>query len=289
MAELMKLFERGFTRQQPEVRFEEDLNSTLTAVPGVYQGRADIGLLGREIWESEVDGFKSAKGHGPLIVNVATGSYDVPKATFALMVFVPKTNPLHSISMTQLERIFASTDNQVRTWGELGLRGEWSKRPIHIYGFEVMNDKAHIFRTLVFAQSQHWNPAMKEFANEPGDGGKDAGERIVDAVESDPDAIGISNVHYATPGVKSLAITAPHNGRAVTPSRANVTNRTYPLSRSVYMVVDPEAVDRPGAAVLEFLKYVLSRQGQQDVAREGNYLPLTPKLASVELERIPAR
>jgi phosphate transport system substrate-binding protein len=55
------------------------------------------------------------------------------------------------------------------------------------------------------------------------------------------------------------------------------------------MVVDPDAVDRPGAAVLEFLKYVLSRQGQEDVLREGNYLPLTPKLASAELKRIPAR
>jgi phosphate transport system substrate-binding protein len=87
MRELLHRYEAGFSKAQPGVRFEEELFSTVTAVAGVYTGRADIGLLGREIWPTEAEAFESVRGHGPTLVDVATGSLDVPKATFALMVW----------------------------------------------------------------------------------------------------------------------------------------------------------------------------------------------------------
>lgn len=288
MAELLTLFEYDFARFQPEVRFEEDLQSTLTAVPAVSQGRADIGLLGREIWEDEIEAFRTARGRQPLAVAIATGSYDVPKATFALMVFVPRANPLNSISVTQLDRVF-SDNHPIREWGELGLHGTWFERKIHPYGFEVANDKSRIFSSLVFGHGEHWNPAMTSFSTEAGVGGSDAGKLIVDAVANDPDAIGISNVHYANQQVKTLAILGKGNRLATLPTRANVANRSYPLSRSVYMVVNLDADGKSSSGVAEFLRYVLSRQGQQQVLAEGNYLPLTPRLIASELRRLPAR
>jgi len=108
MGELLHLYEEGFRRFQPEVRFEESLKSTVTAVAGVYSGRAEIGLVGREVWPEEVQAFAKAKGHPPLAIEVATGSYDVPKATFALMIFVHASNPVASLSTEQLRRIFAN-------------------------------------------------------------------------------------------------------------------------------------------------------------------------------------
>ena len=292
MGDLLKLYEQGFMKVQAAVHFENDLKSTLTAVSGVYTGRADIGLLGREIWPSEFQTFESIKGHAPTVIDIATGSFDVPKATFALMIFVPKSNPITSLSTEQLERIFAnnngaSSNIPIRTWGDLGLKGEWATRPVHVYGFKVDNDKSQIFSQLIFSEGERWNPALNEFSNAAGPNGADAGELIVQAVAKDPDAIGISNVHYATPGVKTLALSTPKQKLPVTPTRENVANRNYPLTRAVYMVANNDAADPPSEAVIEFLRYVLSRQGQQAVMQEGNYLPLPAEIAVRQLRQLP--
>jgi phosphate transport system substrate-binding protein len=276
MGDLLKLYEAGFHAVQPQVQFEDDLKSTITAVAGVYTGRAEIGLLGREIWPVEEQAFASIEGHAPRVIEVATGSYDVPKATFALMVFVPRANPLANISMQQLARVFGGgSSHAIHTWGELGLKGEWAWKPIHLYGFSRDNDKAQIFSKLVFAKGETWDCGLHEFANAAD--GTDAGELIVRAVESDPDAIGISNVHYATAGVRALAI------EGVAPLKASVADRSYPLSRAVYIVVDRDMNE----ATAEFLRFVLSRQGQDAVVREANYLPLTEEIAQTELRELP--
>lgn len=280
MGDLLRLYEAGFAKVQPQVRFEDSLKSTVTGVAGVYTGRAEIGLLGREIWPVEEMAFASVEGHAPTVVEVATGSYDVPKATFALMVFVPRGNPLASVSMEQLRRVFGGGDAAVHTWGELGLKGAWAKRPVHLYGFSRDNDKAQIFSKLVFHAGESWNCGLREFANEAGANGADAGALIVRAVEKDRDGIGISNVHYATAGVRALTV------EGVVPSKSSVANRNYPLSRAVYVVVDRQTASD---AVREFLRFVLSRQGQEAVVQEGNYLPLTAEVAARQLRDLGAR
>jgi phosphate transport system substrate-binding protein len=292
MGDLLKLYEQGFVKVQPAVHFDNELKSTLMAVSGVYAGRADIGLLGREIWPSEMQAFEAIEGHAPTVIDVATGSFDVPKATFALMIFVPKFNPIASLSTGQLERIFtannvASSNSPIRTWGDLGLKSEWATRPVHLYGFNVDNDKSQIFSQLIFSKGERWSSALNEFSNAAGPNGADAGELIVQAVAKDPDAIGISNVHYARPNVNALALSTPKQKVPVAPTRENVANRNYPLTRAVYMVVNNDAVHPPSEAVIEFLRYVLSRQGQQAVMQEGNYLPLPAEIALKQLRQLP--
>jgi len=286
MQELLNIYEDGFGKVQPLVHFDNQLTSTLTAVEGVYTGRADIGLLGREIWPKETQAFEFRTGHAPTVIDVATGSYDVPKATFALMVLVPKSNPIAAISIRQLERVFASSDRPIRTWGELGLSRKWAKRPIHLYGFTTDNDKSQIFSQLVFAPKEPWSPILKSFSNAPGLSGTDAGAQIVQAIASDPDAIGISNIHYATPTVKALAISTQDHPAPIPPTRENVASRIYPLTRAVYMILDVDPEHPTNTALIEFLRYVLSRQGQEDVNREGNYLPLPARVAQGQLRSL---
>jgi phosphate transport system substrate-binding protein len=281
MGDLLRNYEKGFRQVQPSVDFEDDLKSTITAVAGVYTGRADIGLLGREIWPLEVQAFESIEGHPPLVLDVATGSYDVPKATFALMIFVPRGNPLASVSTEQLERLFGAA-RPFQTWGELGLKGAWGPRPIHLYGFAAENDKAQIFSQLVFKKGERWNSAIHEFGNE---GGVDAGQLIVNAVAQDPDGIGISNVHYAVAGVRAIAV-ASGNGAGIEGTKESVRTRAYPLTRAVYMVVDRSAQHPLNDATAEFLRFVLSRQGQTAVKQEGNYLPLTDAIAMRQLSAL---
>jgi phosphate transport system substrate-binding protein len=282
MADLIHRYETGFRKQHPNVRFEEDLQNTLTAVSGVSTNHADIGLLGRELWPTEAEAYTTTHGHPPTVIDIATGSYDVPKATFALMVFVPRANPIASLSTAQLARIFSATQ-PVKTWGELGLKGEWAARPIHLYGFQVANDKSQIFAQLIFAKNDRWNPTLHEFANEAGPNGADAGQLIVEAIAQDPNAIGISNVHYATAAVRALPL-APPGQPPILPSKANVASRRYPLTREVYMVLG----DHPSPAAIEFLRFVLGPQGRQAVIEEGNYLPLPKKEAASQLTRLTA-
>lgn len=278
MRDLLRLEEAAFERVQPSVRFENNLAGTLTAVASVATGRAEIGLLGREIWPAEEAAFESATGLPPTVIEVATGSYDVPKATYALMIFVNRANPLRSLSFDQLARIFASSALPPRRWDLAGLAGPWAAKPIHLYGFARDNDKARIFRVLVFSKGQEWAPGLREFRNSIGPPSVDAGAQIVQAVAADPNGIGISNIHYAVPGVRALSI-APRSGAApVAPSRATIADRSYPLARAVSIVFDGEVQTAATPAVREFLRFILSRQGQAAVAKEGNYLPLTPLL-----------
>lgn len=286
MADLLRLYEEGFHQLQPSVRFVDELKSTLTAVAGVYTGHADIGLLGREIWPTEEQAFQSAQGHPALMIEVATGSFDVPKATFALMIFVPKDNPIASLSIDQLEAIFgeAAGTKQIQTWGELGLAGPWASRPVHLYGFSVDNDKSQIFSRLVFRKSERWSKFLHEFSN--AENGTDAGQLIINAVALDPDSIGISNVHYATSSVRALAISTVSNPEPIVPTLETVENMTYPLTRTVYMVLNNDAAHPLSDAVREFLRFVLSRQGQMAVEKEGNYLPLPSANAAAQLRKI---
>ncbi len=280
MGDLLKIYEVGFRQVQPGVKFEQRLDGTVTAVGAVASGSADVGLLGREIWTEEERAFVEKKGYAPLVIDVATGSYDVPKATFALMVFVSRDNPLTSISVDQLARVFGEGSSRpIETWGELGLKGEWASRPVHRYGFSVSNDKSRIFAQTVFAHGEHWTAGLHEFAN---DDGIDGGELIVRAVAGDKDGIGISNVHYATASVTALALSPMGHSAPIAATRESVAARMYPLTREVYMVVDKG----PSPAVLEFLRYVLSMQGKLAVVKEGNYLPLPDDIAQQELREI---
>lgn len=288
MGDLLHLYEEGFRRFQPQVRFDESLKNTVTAVEGVYSGRAEIGLVGREVWREEVQAFTKAKGHPPLAVEVATGSYDVPKATFALMIFVHASNPIASLSTEQLRRIFARGAGEtmaramVRTWGDLGVGGAWASRPVDLYGFSTGNDKSLIFSRMIFKPGDRWNSRLRQFSNSAA---ADAGAAIVRAVAADPDGIGISNVHYAAPGVRAVPLSTG-DGSAVAPTRTSVQSRRYPLVRSVYIVIDPGGSDANHVAAREFLRFILSRDGQQAVVREGNYLPLTPEVIGQQLRRL---
>jgi phosphate transport system substrate-binding protein len=220
-------------------------------------------------------------GGDPVEVEVATGSVDVPKATFALGIFVNKQNPLTQITFAQLESIFrADATHPAWQWGALGLAGDWASQPVHTYGFDLENDKSIFFAHVVMHGSHRWSANVREFENE---GATDAGEAILRALAKDRNGIAISNPHYANPGVKLVAIAVAPGGPFLLPTRETVQARTYPLARSVYLYARRDADGQIPAGVAAFLQYVLSADGQAAVAGEGEYLPLTPQRAQANL------
>jgi len=281
MEPLLLRWQTGFEKLHPEIHFEDHLCSTVSAISGLYTGVAEIGVLGRAIWPDETLAFHSVTGSDPVEVEVATGSVDIPKATFALGIFVNKDNPLAQLTLAQLESIFRADGPQAaRNWGELGLAGGWKSQPIHTYGFDFENDKSIFFAHTVMHGSHRWNASMREFENV---GSVDAGTLILDALAKDPDGIAISNPHYANSQVKLIAIAETSAGPYLLPTRETVTARTYPLARSVYLYARRGPDGRLPAAVAAFLRYVLSPEGQAAIAAEGEYLPLPAARAHANL------
>lgn len=290
MGELLRLWEHGFQRYHPATRFEDKLNGTVSGMGGLYSGVIDLSLMGREIWPTEAMAYEQVTGHAPDEVQVALGSFDVPTKADALAVFVHRKNPLRNLSFDQLRSVFGCAiggSKCVQRWRELGLKQDWANQPIHLYAYKFDNAAAIFFKNVVLKESE-WRCGIKTFANQLGKDGKrvDSGQLILDALKSDPYGIAISNPHYADPEVKALALSVP-GGPTVYPTKKRIASGAYPLARAVYIFFNREEGQSPSPAISEFLRYVLSREGQQEVVREGAYLPLPEDVRRKQLARIP--
>lgn len=278
MEGLLQLWQAGFARSHPRIRFENHMYGAVSAIGGLYAGAADL-VLSREIWPEESQAYAQVKGHAPLVFEVATGSFDVPTKSDALGVFVAADNPLGHLTLAQLAAAFTRSANG---WGDFGLTGAWASRPVHRYAYLYDNAGMRLFRELVNRGAPDWNWETKGFGNLENAGGRvDAGRRILDALAADRDGIAISNPHYATAAVKSLAIGRSAAGPFIPLTRETVRDRSYPLTRGVFLYVD-----RLDARVAEFLQYILSAEGRADVAREGDYLPLPDTILLRERAKI---
>ena len=292
MGSLMQYWQRGFSKYQPSIRFENHLNGALGAIASLYTGVADL-AISREIWPVETMAFEQVIGYRPTAVQVATGSFDVPTKSDSLEIFVHKDNPITGVTLAQLGALFASEPlrdaKNVHVWGDLGLTGKWTDKPARAYGYKVENAAMMFFRDIVLKPGTKWNCELREFGNESAAGGTrvDAGLLILEALAKDPYGIAISNVRYARGELKALPVAAGEGKPFVAPTRENVLNRTYPLTRAVYFYLNRAPGKPLDSKVAEFLHYVLSREGRRDVISEGAYLPLPVKMLREQLAGSP--
>lgn len=290
---LVRAWEQGFRQFEPHVRFENHLVGTAAAIGALYTGRGDLALMGREIWPPEIAAFKEVFGYPPTGIDVVTGSFDVRNRDYALVVFVHQGNPIQGLTLAQLRAIFAvpaSADaHAARTWGDLGLTGPWRDRPIHRYGLPISRGFARFFEQRVFGGADLWQPSLREFADLKGSkgGATDGGQRMLDAMAGDPDSIGYAGLLYHNAAVRPVALAESAGAPYVEPAPATVMDHSYPLTRMVTMFLDRPPGKPADPKLREFLRYVLSRQGQQAVAQYGRgYLPILAPAASRQLEKL---
>ncbi len=302
MGALMKNWEEGFRQFHPDVYFADNLKSTATGIFGLTEWTADLALMGRQIYTYEFYGVYRRSLLLPVEIAVATGSLDVPGKSFALAVFVHRDNPLGTLTLTQLDGIFGAQrdggweglnwrkesargpEKNLRTWGQLGLTSAWADQPIHLYGPPgIFPGGQSFFQRRVLGGGDTWAEGLREFEDR---------KQMMAALSRDPLGIAYTGLCYATPETKALALADHAGAPAVAPTRVTVANRSYPLARTVYIYFAPDtpagdpANPKTDPKVREFLRYVLSRQGQADVAREGDYLPLSPAIANPQLEKL---
>ena len=291
---MMHYWEEGFQKFQPGVRFQDDLVSSAAAMAGLYSGRADLGILAREITPPEIAAYEKVTRQKIFPVQVLTGSYGDPDKIMALGVFVNIENPINTLTFSQLDAIFGAehrhgAKENVRTWGQLGLSGDWKQSTIQPFSGPVFEIPGYVFSQVVMKGSVLWNCSLGQLGDLPVPGGKDIDgyQRVVDAVGANRYGIAFSGAGYRNPRVKQVALAVEEGGLYIKPSKDNVQNRSYPLARPVTFYINngPEIAADPKA--VEFLRYVLSREGQQQVLREGDFMPLTADIVREELKRLP--
>lgn len=314
MMNVLRLWELGIREHQRGLRFVDTLPSGAAAIGPLYTGVADLGLMGHHSWPVETEAFYQVFGYEPLEIIVATGAYDVAGKMPPNVIYVNKQNPLPRLTMKQVDGIFGeqrtggwqgrkwstagarSAADNIRTWGQLGLTGEWADQPIHLYAYDLSaNSFCYSIQRLAFNGGDKWNPNLSEFAlNEvallysAGPRPRQGCDAIMDALAADRYGIAYTAIQCGrrNPAAKSLALAANDAGPFIEPTKENFINRSYPLVESIYVYINRPPGKPVEPKLKEFLRYILSRQGQEDVAKDGGYLPLTADVVREQLKKL---
>lgn len=264
---------QGFERRYPEIhiRFGPPYEGS-RAARMLIAGKIDIAFVSREMRPDNVAAFRDKFHYAPLSVPVSGGSYRHYGFLDAVGVFVNKANPIEKLTFAQLDAAFSRTHYRggkpARTWGDLGLRGAWADRPIHLYGITPWNGFEEFVRQRVLdyrGKHGRWRRQMH---------GAGTVFPIAREVAADPDGIGYSGLAFIDAPVKMLALAKAPDPTYYAPTYENVASARYPLSRVIYANVNKAPGAHLQPAMRAFLLFVLSRQGQALVRKEGVFLPL---------------
>jgi len=271
MNNLVALWAEGFKKFYPSVQEGIEGKGSASAPPALTEGTSTFGPMSRDWKPSEIDEFKQKHGYAPTVV---------PVAIDMLAVFVHKDNPLKSLSLQEVDAIFSKNrtggaKNEIRTWGDLGLEGEWKDKPISLYGRNATSGTYGFFKENALFKGD-FKPTVKE---QPGS------SAVVQAVASDKYGIGYSGIGYMTADVRSVPLAAKQGAAAIPTEAQFAYSGEYPLSRFLYVSVN----HKPGTTIDplrgEFIRYVLSATGQSDVRKDG-YLPVTGPIAKRALQSV---
>jgi phosphate transport system substrate-binding protein len=324
------LLAEGFKKFHPGAKVSTNFMTSSEGALGLMcAGVSDVATMGDDAKISDQMPFYNAFGYVPTEVSIATGGYDKRGVLFAWAIIVHKDNPIASISMDQLDRVFGSErsggweigdkadnnllftakyargpESNIRKWGQLGLKGDWANKEIQTYGY-VAPGFATSFQRLVMHWSIKWNPNFKEYVeakeatNDPA-GRAVSSQRMYEALEKDRYGIGWGAMMHVTgtcvnpdgskcpgyPGVKVIAVSRGPNSPAIEFTAANVANRKYPLARDAYVYVDKPPGRAMDPKVREFLRFVLSREGQEIIAKSGPYSPIPADYLRAQLKKL---
>jgi phosphate transport system substrate-binding protein len=268
---LMTLWAESFRKQYPNIRIQIEGKGSSTAPPSLIQGTAQLGPMSRLMKADEIDGFEKKYGYKPTPIRVAVD---------ALAVYVNKDNPLQQLTLQEVDAIFskgrACGGKAIANWGQTGLKdGNWASKPISLYGRNSASGTYGFFKEHALCKGDY-KDTVKE---QPGSAS------VVQGVSEDKFAVGYSGIGYRTSGVKPLKLAAKKGGPYFGTDAADVYSGNYPLSRYLYVYVN-KAPNKPlDPLVREFLKFALSKEGQETVVKDG-YLPIPAKVAQEETAKI---
>ena len=268
LANLMTLWAEAYKKEYPSVNIQIQAAGSSTAPPALTEGTANLGPMSRKMKDGELSAFEQKHGYKPTAI---------PVAVDALAVFVHKDNPIKGLTMAQVDAIFSVTrlcgaKADAKTWADVGVTGDLANKPIQLFGRNSVSGTYGYFKEEALCKGD-----FKANVNEqPGSAS------VVSSISSSLNGIGYSGIGYKTSSVRTVPLAKKEGGEFVEDNETNALNGTYPLSRFLYVYVN-KAPNKPLAPLeAEFVKLVLSRQGQEVVMKDG-YIPLPSRVVSKAL------
>lgn len=271
LANLMTLWAEEFKRQYPSVNVQIQAAGSSTAPPALTENTSNLGPMSRLMKDKEIEAFEKKFGYKPTPVAVAID---------ALAVFVHKDNPISGLTIAQTDAIFSSTrtcggPENIEVWGQLGLEGAWKNRELQLYGRNSVSGTYGYFKDNALCKGDFKNTVNEQ----PGSAS------VVQSVSSSLNGIGYSGIGYTTSSVRAVPVARSEGSEYVAATPENAIAGAYPLSRLLYVYVNKEPNKPIPPVTLEFLKLVLSKQGQEVVVKDG-YIPLPAAVAERELSKL---
>ncbi len=271
LANLMTLWTEAFKKEYPNVNIQVQAAGSSTAPPGLTEGTSNFGPMSRAMKDKEIEAFEARHGYKPTAIRVAVD---------ALAVYVHKDNPIQSMTIPQVDAVFSVTrrcgaDADLSRWGELGLSGSWQDRPVQLYGRNSVSGTYGYFKQAALCSGDFKNTVNEQ----PGSAS------VVQAVTSSLNGIGYSGIGYMTSGVKAIPLSEGEGAEPVPASPEAALSGDYPLSRYLYVYVNKKPGTPLAPLEQEFLKLVLSREGQDIVGKDG-YISLSSRLVARELRKL---
>jgi len=268
---LMTLWSEKFKQFYPNINIQVEGKGSSTAPPALISATAQLGPMSRAMKQKELDAFESKFGYKPTPVRVAVD---------ALAVFVNKDNPVKGLNLKQVDSLFSKSrrrgHKEVETWGDLGVTGNWASRPISAYGRNSASGTYGFFKKLVMKKGDY----KDEVKEQPGSAS------VVQSVSVDPFSAGYSGIGYKTASVRALPL-AETGTNFVEPSAQNALAGEYPLARFLYIYVNKAPGKPLDPLTQEFVKMILSKEGQQVVVK-GGYFPIAKAVTDEDIKKITA-
>lgn len=271
MNNLMTFWTEGFRRFYPNVQVEVEGKGSATAPPALIAGTANFGPMSREMKKKEADEFEAKYGYQPTALKT---SIDM------LAVYVHKDNPIEGLTLQQIDAVFSKNrkggyPHDITTWGQLGLESKWADQPISLYGRNSASGTNGYFKEHALFGGDY-KDSVKQL---PGSAS------VVQAIATNRNAIGYSGIGYMTADVRAVPVSAEDDGDFVTAVPENGFSGEYPLSRYLYLYINYEPQSKLDPLRLEFVRFIFSREGQQEVIKDG-YLPVDSKTAEEALNSV---
>ncbi len=271
LANLMTFWAEEFKRQYPSVNIQIQAAGSSTAPPALANGISNLGPMSRKMKSKEVEAFEKRNGYKPVAIRVAID---------ALAVYVNKDNPVKGMTIPEIDSIFSSTrkcggSSDAKKWGDLGLSGSWKSRSIQIYGRNSVSGTYGYFKKKALCKGDY----KKKVNEQPGSAS------VVQSVTSSLNGIGYSGIGYKTSGVRAVPLAKKAGKPYVAATPDNAINKTYPLSRFLYVYVNKHPEKSLPPLEKQFIKLVLSKLGQRIVIKDG-YIPLPNKVIQKELKKL---
>lgn len=268
---LMTLWAEAYKRNYPNVNIQIQGAGSSTAPPALIEGASNFGPMSRLMNAKEIEAFEKKYGYKPTAV---------PAAIDALAVYVNKDNPIKGLSIPQVDAIFSATrkcggKEEIGKWGQVGMTGEWASRDIALYGRNSVSGTYGYFKEKGLCKGDF----AKRVAEQPGSAS------VVQSVTGQINAIGYSGIGYKTSGVRALPLSKRDGEPFVEADAKHALDGSYPLARVLYFYVNKRPNQPLPPLETEFIKLVLSKQGQEVVVKDG-FVPLPASMAQKTLKEL---